>query len=233
MATKAVFEKVDQLNFDAIRQIRKSKNLASFDLVCKMLKKHHDLDESFAMSQLTSLLAMKRVENIPTKDGLESLKISESKEKLSIKSKVEDRKGRKLSNDEDRIIKCRNELQAVAEIEGFDVPEISKSYDSICDTNSVQDRSDIEGVARWVENGFMDGEKYESKNDDALKGEKGTYLKRDFAQHSLNTVTELASAETKKRLEILEGQISNILNRLDNQDVEWRDSRQLTQKDFQ
>ena len=86
---------------------------------------------------------MKRIENIPTKHGLESLKISESKENLSIKCQVEDRKGRKLSNDENRISKCQNELQTVAETEGFDVPEINKSYDSICDTNGVQGPSDL------------------------------------------------------------------------------------------
>ena len=199
-----------------------------------MIKKDHGLDEAFAMSQLTSLLDMKRIENVPTKDGLESLKISESKENLSVKSRTEDRTCRKLSNDEDRIIKCRNELQTVAETEGFDVAEISKSYDSICDTTSVQGRSDLEDVVKWVEDGFMDGEKYESKKDGVFPGENGTNLIRDFAQqHSLNTVTELSSAETKKRLEILEGQILHILNRLDNHDVERGASRQITQKDFQ
>ena len=96
------------------------------------------------MLQLTSLLAMKRIENIPTEDGLESLKVNESKENLSIKSQVGDTKGRKLSNDEDRNIKYRNALQTVAETEGWDVPEISKSCDSICDTDSVQSRSDLE-----------------------------------------------------------------------------------------
>ena len=107
------------------------------------MKKDHGLDDSFAITQLTSPLAMKRIENIPTKHGLESLKISESKENLSIKCQVEDRKGRKLSNDKNRISKCRNELQTVAETEGFDVPEINKSYDSICDTNGVQGSSDL------------------------------------------------------------------------------------------
>ena len=152
MAKKAVFEhhEMNQLILDTIRHIRKSKKRAFSDLVCKMIKKDHSLGESFAMSQLTSLLAMKRIENIPTKDGLKSLKISESKENLSIKSQVEDRKGRKLSNDENRISKCRHELLTVAETEGFDVPEISKSYDSICDANSVQDRPDIEDVIKWM-----------------------------------------------------------------------------------
>ena len=106
-------------------------------------------------------------------------------------------------------------------------------YDSICDTNSVQGQSDIEDVVKWVKERFMDGKKYESKNYRALQSENGTNVKRDIVQHSLNTVAELASTETKKRLEILEGQISNILNRLDNQDVECRASRKITQKDFQ
>ena len=36
-----------------------------------------------------------------------------------------------------------------------------------------------------------------------------------------------------ERLEILEGQILNILIRLDHQDAERRDSQQIKQKDFQ
>ena len=178
---------MDQLILDTIRHIRKSKKRAFSDLVYRMIKKDHGLDEAFAMSQLTSLLDMKRIENVPTKDGLESLKISESKDNLSVKSRTEDRTCRKLSNDEDRIIKCRNELQTVAETEGFDVAEISKSYDSICDTTSVQGRSDLEDVVKWVEDGFMDGEKYEGKKDGVFPGENGTNLTRDFAQqHSLS-----------------------------------------------
>ena len=58
-------------------------------------------------------------------------------------------------------------------------------------------------------------------------------MKRDLAQQSVNIETEIDSVDTKKRLEILEGQISNILNRLDNQDAERWDSRQFRQKDFQ
>ena len=61
MATKVVFEhnEVDQLILDTIRHIRKSKKRAFSDLVYKMIKKDHGLDESFVMSQLTSLLEMK------------------------------------------------------------------------------------------------------------------------------------------------------------------------------
>ena len=58
-------------------------------------------------------------------------------------------------------------------------------------------------------------------------------MKRDLAQQSVNIETEIDSVETKKRLAILQGQISNILNRLDNQDAERWDSRKFRQKDFQ
>ena len=234
MATKLFPDpdETDQLIIDTIRQIQKSKKRAFSDLVCKKLSKDHGLEESIAMLQLTSLLAMKKIENIPTKDGLESLKINESKVKLSIKSQVEDSKGRKLSNDEDRIIKCRNELQTVAETERLDIPEISKSCGSICDTDSVQSRSDLEEEVKCLHDGLDDGKKCGSKKDD-LQGENDINLKRDLAQQSLNIETEIDSVETKKRLEILEGQISNILDRLDNQDAERWDSRQIRQKDFQ
>ena len=90
--------------------------------MCKKLTQDYGLNESLAKLQLTSILAMKRIENIQKKDGLEFLRINESKENLHIKSQVEDRQGRKLSNDEDRIIKCRNELQTVAETKRLDTP---------------------------------------------------------------------------------------------------------------
>ena len=66
------------------------------------------------------------------------------------------------------------------------------------------------------------------------QSENDANLKRELAQQSLNVETGTDSAETtKKRLEILEGQISKILNRLDNQDAERWDSRQIRQEDFQ
>ena len=85
------------------------------------------------------------------------MKINESKVKLSTRRQVEDIKGRKRSNDEDRIIKCRNELQTVAEAERLDIPEISKSCDSTCDTDSVQSRSDLEEEVKWLHDGLDDG----------------------------------------------------------------------------
>ena len=128
--------------------------------MCRKTRKDHGLDEPLAMLQLTSSLAMKRTENIPAKNVLESLKINEPKEKLPIKSQVEGRKGKKLLNDEDRIIKCRNELQTVAETEGLDVSEISTLCDCTVDTDSVQSRSDLEDEVKWVKDGFVNGEKF-------------------------------------------------------------------------
>ena len=237
MATKLLPDpdETDQLIIDTIRNIQKSKKRAFSELVCKKFSKDYGLEQSLAMLQLTSLLAMKQIENVPTKDGLESLKINESKVKLSIKSQLEDRKGRKLSNDEDRIIQCRNELQTVAETERLDIPEISKSCVSIgdTDTDSVQSQADLEEEVNWLHDGLDDGKKRGSKKDD-LQGENDANLKRELAQQSLNMETKTDSAETtKKRLEILKGQISKILNRLDNQDAERWDSRQIRQEDFQ
>ena len=128
--------------------------------MCRKTRKDHGLDKPLAMLQLTSSLAMKRTENIPAKNVLESLKINEPKEKLPIKSQVEGRKGKKLLNDEDRIIKCRTELQTVAETEGLDVSEISTLCDSNVDTDSVQSRSDLEDEVKWVKDGFVNGEKF-------------------------------------------------------------------------
>ena len=128
----------------------------------------------------------------------------------------------------------QNELQTVAETERLDIPEISKSCVGIgdTDTDSVQSQADLEEEVNWLHDGLDDGKKRGSKKDD-LQGENDANLKRELAQQSLNMETETDSAETtKKRLEILEGQISKILNRLDNQDAERWDSRQNRQEDF-
>ena len=69
----------------------------------------------------------------------------------------------KTVNDEDRIIKCRNELQTVAKTEMLNTPEISKLRNSICDTGCVQSRSDLEDEIKWSLNGFFDGKKCEQK----------------------------------------------------------------------
>ena len=58
------------------------------------------------------MMATGKIENIPTKEGVESLRIDEAKANLHVESQEQNGKGRKLSNDEDRIIECRNELQA-------------------------------------------------------------------------------------------------------------------------
>ena len=107
------------------------------------------------------------------------------------------------------------------------------SPDSICDTGSVQSRSGLEDEIKWLQDGFVDGKKYMSKNDDFLQGENDIIVNRDFAHQSLNTEAESAPVEMKKRIEILEGKISKILNRLDNQDLERRDSSQIRKKAFQ
>ena len=63
MATKLLPDpdETDQLIIETIRHIQKSKNRAFSDLVCKKLYKDHGLEQSLAMLQLTSLLAMQKL----------------------------------------------------------------------------------------------------------------------------------------------------------------------------
>ena len=170
----------------------------------KKLSKQYGLDESPAMLQLTSMMATGKIENVPTKEGLESLRIDEAKVILHVESQEENGKGRKLSNDEDKIIECRNELQAVAEAEQEKLvsSEKGKSCDSDMESNSDND-SDMESDS--------DTESIQSGNAELA----------------------LFSENMKERVGILERQILDILNRLDNQDSEKKDARQIIDKDFQ
>ena len=86
---------MDQLILDTIRKIRKSRKRAYAGLVCEKLSEAHGLDKSPAMLQLTSMMATGRIESIPTKEGLESLRIVESKVNLYVESQVEGEKGEK------------------------------------------------------------------------------------------------------------------------------------------
>ena len=135
MASKFVPEpeEMDQLILETIRKIRKSKKRAYSDLVCEKLSEAHGLDKSLAILQITSMLATGKIENIPTKEGLESLRIDESKVNLYVKSQVDNGKGRKLSNDEIKIIECRKELQAIAEADRSVSVENGESSDTDID----------------------------------------------------------------------------------------------------
>ena len=150
------------------------------------------------------MMATGKIENVPTKEGLESLRIDEAKVNLHVESQEENGKGRKLSNDEDKIIECRNELQAVAEAEQEKLvsSEKGKSCDSDMESNSDND-SDMESDS--------DTESIQSGNAELA----------------------LFSENMKERVGILERQILDILNRLDNQDSEKKDARQIIDKDFQ
>ena len=87
-------EESDQLILDTIRKIQRSKKRAYSELVLKKLSKQYGLDESPAMLQLTSMMATGKIENVPTKEGLESLRIDEAKVNLHVESQEENGKGR-------------------------------------------------------------------------------------------------------------------------------------------
>ena len=206
MASKFVPEpeETDQLILDTIRKIQRSKKRAYSELVFKKLSKQCGLDESPAMLQLTSMMATGKLKMSQRKRDLESLRIYEAKVNLHVESQEENGKGRMLSNDEDKIIECRNELQAVAEAEQEKLvsSEKGKSCDSDMESNSDND-SDMESDS--------DTESIQSGNAESA----------------------LFSENMKERVGILERQISDILHRLDNQDSEKKDARQIIYKDFQ
>ena len=97
MASKFVLEpeETDQLILDTIRKIQKLKKHAYPDLVCKKLSKDHGLDGSPFMLQLLSLMVMGKIDYFPTKEGLESLRINESKVNWHAENQAENGKRQK------------------------------------------------------------------------------------------------------------------------------------------
>ena len=198
MASKFVPEpeEADQLILDTIRKIQKSKKRAYSELVFKKLPKQYRLDESPFMLQLTSMMATGKVENIPTKESLESLRIDNAEVNLHVESQDQNGKGRKPSSDEDKVIERRNQLQAVAEAEQEKLVSCKKGklcdsdkesngdsdsdMESDRDTESIQSGSDSEGEIKCLQDGLVSGQNFGSENGEILRNENGVNTKRDI-----------------------------------------------------
>ncbi len=227
MASKIIPEpeEMDQLILDTIRKIRKSKKRAYSDLVCEKLSEAHGLDKSPAMLQLTSMIATGRIGNIPTKEGLESLRIDETKVNLYLESQVENGKSRKLSNDEVRIIECRNELQAVAEAER----QVSADNDQSCDsdmesdsdsdTESIPSESVLDRERNWLQDGLVCSQKSGLEKDETLQNKEKIGGKTGDDMNQI--INEQTGYKLNQRMDDMEKKLSyaiNMINKKENEE---------------
>ncbi len=139
MAAKYVPEpdKAEELILETIRKITssKSKQRASSGKICSELSKSHGLDKDTAKLQITMMLATNKIEN-KGKNGSESLKIVDNVSEYPKKQK-------KLLQDEDRLVTCQQELQAVANAESDSKTQVTGEADDSSET-SEKDEHDVD-----------------------------------------------------------------------------------------
>eukprot|EP00794_Sanderia_malayensis_P021157 gene21157-23237_t len=112
-------DECEKLILDTIKRIKKDRKRADSKLICSMLGKSMGLNQETVMLQITMLMATGKIVNA-SKNDQESLKINES---IVIPGLTETAEGqctekektRKLSSDENKMIRCRNELIEVAD----------------------------------------------------------------------------------------------------------------------
>ena len=112
MAAKMVLDpqEVEELILDTIENIQVKKKRANSISVCKTLSKTHGLNDSTTSLQLTMMLAEGKIEDTRT-GGSESFRVCEPGNILKQKKQE---KVRKISDEEQRLAECRNELLFVA-----------------------------------------------------------------------------------------------------------------------
>ena len=101
-------DEVEELIVDTIQRIQGKKKRANSVSVCNYLSKTYGLSDSTTSLQLTMMLAERKIEDTRT-GGEESLRVCKENELEKQKGTV-----RKISDDEEKITECREELLLAA-----------------------------------------------------------------------------------------------------------------------
>ena len=101
-------DELEELTLDTVRKTLISGKCASSEYICDTLLLTHGLDTSPTTPQLTLMIAMGKLKDVPWR-GKKSLKVVESMPGSKVDSVSDKDTPRKLTNEKGRLRACRNE----------------------------------------------------------------------------------------------------------------------------